>query len=129
MKEGFELLPSDRDCVLGLMLLLILLLTEADAVMQEKCCKKNIVEAVGSGSSKVILTLLAEVIAFYVGLTTIDVRLSGLQWLLTSAVRGSLGFEDRSEDSLQVFFCIFSNRRLDSKEVNWNLVIDKLRRG
>ena len=56
------------------MLLLILLSIEVDAVTQERCCKKNTVRAFGSGGGKVILTLLAEVIAFHVELTTIDVR-------------------------------------------------------
>ena len=73
-KEGLELLPCDRDCVLGLVLPLVLLPTEVYAVTQERCCKENTVGALGLGSGKVILTLLAEVIAFHVGLTTIDVR-------------------------------------------------------
>ena len=111
------------------MLPLVLLPTEVDTVPKEGYCKRNAVGAFGSGGGKVILTLLTEVIAFYVGLTMIDVRWSGLQWLLTGAVRGSSGFEDRPEDLLQIFFCIFSNKRLDSRRVNWGLIMDKLRRG
>ena len=53
------------------MLPLILLPTEVDAVSKEGCCKEN---TVGPGSGKVILTLLAEVIALHVELTSIDVR-------------------------------------------------------
>ena len=56
------------------MLMLVLLPTEVDAVPKEECCKGNTVGALGPGGGKVILTLLAEVIAFHVGLTTIDVR-------------------------------------------------------
>ena len=56
------------------MLPLVLLPTEVDVVTQERCCKKNTVGALGPGGGKVILTLLAEVIAFHVGLTTIDVK-------------------------------------------------------
>ena len=56
------------------MLPFVLLPTEVDAVTQKECCKGNAVGALGSGGGKVILTLLAKVIAFYVGLTTIDVR-------------------------------------------------------
>ena len=74
MKEGLELLPRDRDCALGLVLPLVLLPTEVDVVTQEGCCKGNTVGTFGSGGSKVILTLLAKVIALHVGLTTIDVR-------------------------------------------------------
>ena len=56
------------------MLPLVLLPTEVDAVTQEGCCKRNTVAALGPGGGKVILTLLTEVIAFHVGLTTIYVR-------------------------------------------------------
>ena len=73
-KKDLELLPSNRDCALSLMFLLILLQTEVDAVMQERCCKENMVGALSSGGSKMILTLLAKVIVFHVGLITIDVR-------------------------------------------------------
>ena len=74
MKEGLELLPGDRNCAFSLMLPLVLLLTEVDAVTQERCCKENTIGALGPGGGKMILTLLTEVIAFHVGLTTIDVR-------------------------------------------------------
>ena len=73
-KEGFELLPSDGDCAFSLMLPLILLPMEVNAVPKEGCCKGNVVGVFGSGGGKVILTLLTEVIAFHVGLITIDVR-------------------------------------------------------
>ena len=73
-KEGLELFPGDGDYVFSLMLPLVLLLTEVDAVPKERCCKENAVGAFGSAGGKVILTLLTEVIAFHVGLTTIDVR-------------------------------------------------------
>ena len=43
-------------------------------VTKERFYKKNTVGALGSGSGKVILTLLAKVIAFYVELTTINVK-------------------------------------------------------
>ena len=71
-KKGLELLPGDRDYVFSLMLPLILLPTEVNAIPKKGCCKGNAVGAFGSGDGKVILTLLTEVIAFHVGLTTID---------------------------------------------------------
>ena len=73
-KEGLELFPYDRDCAFSLMFPFVLLPTEVDAVTQDGCCKKNAVGALGSGTGKVVLTLLAEVIAFHVGLTTIEIR-------------------------------------------------------
>ena len=73
-KEGLELLPDDGDCAFSLLLPLVLLPTEVDAVPKERCCKGNAVGTLGPGGGKVILTLLTEVIAFHVELTTIDVR-------------------------------------------------------
>ena len=73
-KKGLKLFPNDRNGALGLMLPLVLLPVEVDAVMQEGCCKRDTVGTLGSDDGKVVLTLLIEVIAFYVGLTTIDVR-------------------------------------------------------
>lgn len=52
---------------------LVLLPIEVDMDTQEKCWKENMVEALGSDGDKMIFILLAEVIAFYVGLTTIDI--------------------------------------------------------
>ena len=56
------------------MLPLVLLPTEVDVVPKKRCCKGDAVGTHGPGGGKVILTLLTEVIAFHVGLTTIDVR-------------------------------------------------------
>ena len=56
------------------MLLHILLPMEVDVITEEKCCKGNTVGALGSSGGKVIFTLLAEVIVFYMGLTMIDVK-------------------------------------------------------
>lgn len=53
---------------------LIPLLTKVDVVTQEKSCKKIAIEALGFCSSKMVLILLAEVIALYVGFTTIYIR-------------------------------------------------------
>ena len=128
MKEGLKLLPGDKNCVFSLILPLILLPTEVDAVTQEGCCKGNRVGAFGSSGGKVILTPLIEVIAFHVGLITINVRWSSLQWLLTGTVKeGSLGFEDCLEDLLQILFRILSNRRF-SRGIDWSLIIARLRR-
>ena len=74
MKESLELFSGDKDYAFSLILQFILLATEVNAVKQKKCCKRNAVEALGSGGGKIILTLLAKVIPFYMELTTIDVR-------------------------------------------------------
>lgn len=93
------------------MLLLILLQTEVEAIVQEKSYKKNTVRALGSNSSKMILTLLTEVITFYERLTTIHFSLSILQWLLAGSVRkGNLGFK-----IVLTIFCTFSSECLAIK--------------
>ena len=74
MKEGLELLPDNGDCFFSLMLPFVLLSTEVDVVPKKRCCKGNAVGTLGPGNGKVILTLLTEVIAFHVGLITIDIR-------------------------------------------------------
>ena len=73
-KEGLKLFSCDRDCALSFVLPFVLLPTEVDAVTQEGYCKGNAVEALGSSGGKVVHILLAEVIAFHVGLITINVR-------------------------------------------------------
>ena len=73
-KEGLELFPGDRDGAFSLMLPLVLLPTEVDAVPKERYYKKNAVGTFSPGDGKVIFTPLAELIAFHAGLTTIDVR-------------------------------------------------------
>ena len=56
------------------MFLLVLLQMEVDVVTKERSCKKNMGGAFSSGGSKVILTLLTEVIIFYIRLIMIHVR-------------------------------------------------------
>ena len=74
IKKGLKLLSGDKNLAFNFMLPLVLLPTDVDAIMKEGCYKINTIRAFGSGGGKVIPTLLAEVIAFHVGLTTIDVR-------------------------------------------------------
>ena len=73
-KKSLKLLPSDSNCAFGLMLPLVLLPTEVYAVTQKRYCKINTVGALSPGGSKMILTLLAEVITFHVGFATIVIR-------------------------------------------------------
>ena len=53
---------------------LVLLQTDVNTITQEGYCKRNMIEVFGSGGDKVILTLPAKVIIFYMGLTTIHIR-------------------------------------------------------
>ena len=87
------------------MLPFVLLPIEVNAITQERCCKGNAIGAFGSGGGKMVLTLLAEVIASHMGLTTIDVRWSSLQWLLMGVVRGGAW---ASRTILRIFCRFFS---------------------
>ena len=73
---------------------LVLLLAETDPVPEEECSKKNLGRPHSSSGSKVVLTLLTEVIAVYVGLFTVYVREAGLQLLL-----GHLGNDESWDES------------------------------
>ena len=63
------------------MFLLVLLPAEADPVPEERCGKENLGRLCSSNVSKVVLTLLTEVIAVYMGLSTVYVWGTGLQLL------------------------------------------------
>ena len=60
---------------------LVLLPMEADPVLEEGCGKKNSGRPRSSSSSKIVLTLLTEVVAVHVGLFAVYVRGTGLQLL------------------------------------------------
>lgn len=64
------------------MFLHVLLLTRVDPVPKERGSKKNLVSALGSGSGKVVFTLLIEVIIFHVRFITIHIQKLGLQGLV-----------------------------------------------
>ena len=57
---------------------LILLPAETDPVPKEGCGKRNLGRPRSSGGSKIVLTLLTEVVAVYVGLSAIYVWGAGL---------------------------------------------------
>ena len=80
-EERLELVPGDRDSGIGVMSPLVLLSVEADPVPEEERGKENSGRPRGSSGSKVVLTLLTEVVAVHVGLSAIYVRGARLQLL------------------------------------------------
>lgn len=56
----------------------MLLPAEVDLILKEISCKHNLVLPGGSSSNKIVLTLLAEVLTLYMGLSTIDVGIFSL---------------------------------------------------
>ena len=93
-EERLELVPGDRDRGIGVMSPLILLLAEANLVPEERRSKRNPDRPCSSGGSKVVLTLLTEVVVVHVGLSAVYVRRAGLEFL-----SGCLG--DGGSSSLQ----------------------------
>ena len=70
-EECFELVPCDRDRGFGVMFWLVLQPAEADPIPQERRGKGNPGRSCGSSGSKIVLTLLTEVVAVYVGLSAV----------------------------------------------------------
>ena len=73
-EECLELVPHDMDKVVYVLFPLILLLAEIDLVPKKRCGKKNLVSLFRSSDSKVVIILLTEVVALYVGLFTIYIQ-------------------------------------------------------
>ena len=80
-EKCLELVLRDRDRGFGVMSPLVLLPAEADLVPQEGRGKGNLSRSRGSSGSKIVFTLLTEVIAVHVGLSAVYVRGTGLQLL------------------------------------------------
>ena len=81
-EECLELVLRDRDRGVCIMSPLVLPPTEAHLVPEEGRGKGNPGRPRSSSGSKIVVTLLIEVIAVYVGLSAIYVRGTGLQLLL-----------------------------------------------
>ncbi len=62
----------------------MLLSAEVDLVLEEEGRKRNSVWSGGSTGGKMVLTLLAEVVAFHVGSTAVDVQGLGLEFVSRS---------------------------------------------
>ncbi len=52
----------------------MLLLTEINLILKKRCYKQNSIRPSGFDDSKMVFALLIEVIIFYVGPITIDIR-------------------------------------------------------
>ena len=73
---------------------LVLLPVEANLVLEERSGKENLGRPRGSSGSKVVLTLLTEVVAVHVELSVVYVRKAGLQLL-----PGHLGDDESCDES------------------------------
>ena len=77
-EECLESVLCDRDGGFGVMSPLVLLPAEADPIPQERCGKGYPGRSRSSSGSKIVFTLLTEVVAVYVGLSVVYVRGTGL---------------------------------------------------
>ena len=77
-EERLELVPGDLDRGVGVMSPLVLLPAEANLIPEERCGKGDPSRPCSSRGSKIVLTLLAEVVEVHVGLSAVYVRGAGL---------------------------------------------------
>ena len=77
-EECLKLVLCDRDRSVCVMFLLVLLPTEANLVSEERHGKENLGKPRSSNGSKVVLTLLTEVVAVYMGFPVVYIRGTGL---------------------------------------------------
>ena len=97
---------------------LVLLLAEADPVPKEGRSKENLGRPCSSNGNKVVFTLLTEVVAVHVGLSTVYVWGAGLQLLLghlgddkswAGSKSGSSSLQNNSQNLLQVILKVFGD--------------------
>ena len=106
-----------------------LLPTEADPVSEERHDKGNPGRPHSSIGSKIVLTLLTEVVAVHVGLFAVYVQRTGLQlflgslgddgsWSGSGSGGGSLSFQNGLKNPLQVILGILGDISNSNKGVN-----------
>lgn len=74
VKKSFEFISSRRDSTITLNLRLVLILIKVDPISKEQNYKKNILETRGTGHIEMVLILLTEVVALYMGATIVQVE-------------------------------------------------------
>ena len=118
MEEYLEHVLREQNRVVCIMFPLVQLPAEADPVSKEGCGKENFVSLRNSNGSKIVLTLLIEVIVVYVRLSVIYVQGIGFQWLFprllgggkswsgSNSGSGSSSLQNSLQNLLQVIFGI-----------------------
>ena len=72
--KRLEFLPGRWNQSFIIQLLLVLLPAETDAVLEKRCSKKYVVRSFCSGSSKMVLILLTEVVTGHIVITPLNIR-------------------------------------------------------
>lgn len=119
-EECFKLVLRNRDRVICILFLLVLLSAEANLILKKRHNKKDLVSALGSSSGKVIFVLLTKVKTFCVGFTAIYIQQLGLEKLVSRFFeRGrGLSLQNCFKNLLQVFVLILEDRECSDKNNN-----------
>lgn len=109
IEKCFELVSSDWGQNISFQLFFVLLLMEINSILKKKGCKRDSIRFNSSSNGKMIFIPLTKVIIPYMGLTTIDVGLLGLENLISSSFLQYLSLKDCLNNLLQVLLGILSN--------------------
>lgn len=77
MEQFLKLVLHDWDRVVSVLFLLILLLAKTNSFLEKKHGKKNLIRVFSFSNGKIILTILTEVVTFYIKFTAIHVERIG----------------------------------------------------
>ena len=94
----------------------MLIPTKADPATKEKSGKKCLVRASGTGGSKMILTLLTEMVVFHVEFAMVEVWEPGFEgtpsraWFQATCLRLEEQIHTEFRDSLEVFLDVSGGR-------------------
>ena len=106
---------------------LVLLPAETDPVLEKRYGKRNPIRLYSSSNSKIVFTLLTEVIAVHVRLSAIYVRRTSFQLLLRrlkengswdGSGSASLCLQNGLKHLLQVIFGVFGDTNSSNRGVN-----------
>lgn len=86
-EKRLKLVPRNWNRAIYILFLLTLLSVEVDLIPQEQHGTKNPVSFCSFSNSKVVFTLLTEVIAVYIGHSTIHIQGTNLQKLIEGLLR------------------------------------------
>ena len=98
MEECFKLIPRNWDKVICVSLLLVLLPAKTDLISEEIHGKSNLGRPRSSSDSKIVLTLLTEFVAVYIGLFVVYVQRTGFQ-LISSRLGDDVSWDGNRSGS------------------------------
>ena len=112
LKEGFKFVLSKGDGIIAFNLSFVLLPAEVNPVFEKQSRKKDAFVVYGSDCIKIILTLLTEVIAFYMQASIIKIAVVGLKTVIARCniylkLAIFLAFDKQFQDQFDGFLQVF----------------------